>query len=99
MVVATQLPSSVARIDPESLQDPEQIYLAASLAAARRVEALLTSHGMDYVPQVEELGRTTLFGSVRKGVAFFVETTQAESCRRLLSEAGLGRGVVGILDR
>ena len=64
--------SVMARIEPDQLQDPELIFLAATLRTARKVEALLDSHGVDYVVQVEELGRTTLFRTMRHAAGFYV---------------------------
>jgi hypothetical protein len=81
-------------IDPDDLQDAEKIYLAASLREARKVEAVLTGHGVSYAVEVEELGRTTLFGSLRHGAGFYVTASQAASCRSLLLQAGFARGVV-----
>jgi hypothetical protein len=82
------------RIEPEDLRAPEQIYLSSSLRAARKVEALLESQGVSYVVQVEELGRTTLFGTMRHAAAFYVTAVQAEYCRSLLADAGMGYGIV-----
>ena len=84
----------MARIEPDALRDPVNIYLAASLSVARAVEALLTSRGVDYAVQVEPLGRTTLFGSLRHGAAFYVSSGQASYCRSLLRETDLRRGIV-----
>lgn len=84
----------MARIDSDALQDPVNIYLAASLAVARKVEALLTSRGVDYAVQVEPLGRTTLFGSLRHGAAFYVSADQAPYCLSLLRETDLRKGIV-----
>lgn len=84
----------MARIEPDALTDPEQVYLAASLGEARKVEALLTGRGVNYVTQVEMLGRSSLFGSVRHGVGFYVTQSQAAYCRTHLDEAGFSRGLV-----
>ena len=84
----------MGRIDTDSLSDPEQVYLAASVGEARSVETLLTSHGVDYAAQVEVLGRSTLFGSVRHAAGFYVTTAQAEYCRDVLAQAGFERGIV-----
>jgi hypothetical protein len=81
-------------IDPDDLRDAEKIYLAASLREARQIEAVLTGHGVDYAVEVEELGRTTLFGSLRHGAGFYVTSAQAASCRSLLAHAGHSRGVI-----
>ena len=84
----------MARIEPDQLQDPEQIFLASSLRTARKVEVLLDSRGMDYAVQVEELGRTTLFGTMRHAAGFYVTAVQASHCRALLADAGLSHGIV-----
>lgn len=81
-------------IDADALRDGENIYLAASLGEARRVEELLTGYGVDYAVQVETFARTTLFGSLRHGAAFYVTSGQAGYCRSLLSSAGMGKGVI-----
>lgn len=85
---------AMPRIEAEDLQDPEQVYLASSLKAARRVEALLDTHGIHYVVQVEELGRTALFGTMRHAAGFYVSTGQADYCRALLTDAGMPHGIV-----
>ena len=84
----------MARIEPDALPDPEQVYLTASLREARTVEALLTNQGVDYATQVEVLGRSSLFGSVRHGVGFYVTAGQAEFSRGALAQAGHARGLV-----
>jgi hypothetical protein len=73
--------------------DPEQVYLAASLREARDVEALLTSSGVNYATQVEVLGRSSLFGSLRHAAGFYVSAAQAEYCRIAL-EAGFSSGII-----
>jgi hypothetical protein len=84
----------MARIEPDALSDPEQVYLASTLGEARRIEALLTGRGVDYATQVEVLGRTTLFGSLRHGAGFYVTAGQAEYCRQALAQAGFSSGIV-----
>jgi hypothetical protein len=84
----------LARVEADSLRDPVDIYLASSLGLARAVEEVLTSRGVDYVVQVEFLGRTTLFGSQRHAAAFYVSAHQAEYCRSLLRAGDLAHGVV-----
>jgi hypothetical protein len=84
----------MGKIDAEGLTDPERIYLASSLGAARKVEAVLDARGVDYVVQVEELGRTALFGTMRHAAGFYVSAGQAEYCREALAEAGLTHGIV-----
>jgi hypothetical protein len=82
------------RIEPDALPDPEQVYLAATLAEARQIEALLTARGVDYATQVEVLGRTTLLRSLRHGAGFYVTAARAEYCRHALAEAGFSRGLI-----
>jgi len=84
----------MARIEADALPDPEQVYLAASLGEARKVEALLTARGVDYATQVETLGRSTLFGSLRHGAGFYVNAGQAAYCREALALGGLADGIV-----
>jgi hypothetical protein len=84
----------MARIEPDQLQDPEQIFLASSLRTARKVEVLLDSWGVPYVVQVEELGRTPLFGTMRHAAGFYVTAGRASHCRALLADAGLSHGIV-----
>ena len=84
----------MARVEADALRDPVDIFVASSVGLARAVEALLTARGIDYVVQVELLGRTTLFGSERHAAAFYVSSGQAELCRSLLREADLARGIV-----
>ena len=50
--------------------------------------------GVDYSVEVELIGRSLLFGSVRMGAAFYVTSSQAAYCRQQLSAAGFDKGVV-----
>jgi len=84
----------MARIEADELRDAEQIFISGSLRMARRVEDWLTTAGVDYVVQVEPLGRSILFRTLRMGAAFYVTSGQAAYCRQELTVAGLGRGVV-----
>jgi hypothetical protein len=86
--------SPMPRIEPDALTDPEQVYLAATLREALRIEAVLTERGVNYATQVEVLGRTTLLRSLRHGAAFYVTAAQAEYCRHALAQAGFSSGIV-----
>ena len=90
----TAIVARMARIEPDALQDPEQVYLAATLGEARRVEVLLTSRGVTYATQVETLGRSALFGSLRYGAGFYVNAGQAEYSRNALAQGGFSAGIV-----
>ena len=83
----------MARIESGDLGDPEPIFIAGSLRAARRAEEWLTTAGVDYSVEVEPIGRSLLFGSVRMGAAFYVTSSQAAYCRQQLTAAGFDRGV------
>jgi hypothetical protein len=84
----------MGRIETDDLRDAERVYLATSLGEARRVEALLTKRGVDYAIEVEALGRTTLFGSIRHAAAVYVTASQAEYCRHALAQDGFPDGLV-----
>jgi hypothetical protein len=84
----------VAHVEPEDLQDRERIFIARTLRQARKVEALLTEAGVDYVVQVEPYGRSLIFGTIRHGAAFYVAAAQAALSRERLVAAGFGKGVV-----
>ena len=84
----------MARIEPDDLPDAERIFMAGSLRVAQRVEEWLTTAGVNYVVQVEPLGRSLFFGSIRMGAAFYVTAGQAAYCRQQLTAAGFGGGVV-----
>lgn len=88
----------MARTEPDDLPVPERIFIAGSLRVAHRVEEWLTTAGVDYVVQVEPLGRSLLFGNVRMGAAFYVTSGQAAFCRQQLTAAGFGGGVVEAQD-
>jgi hypothetical protein len=64
------------------------------LGLARAVEALLTTRGVDYAVEVEQLGRTTLFGSQRNAAVFYVAEGQAAWTRAALREGDLASGIV-----
>jgi hypothetical protein len=85
----------VARIDPEAVDDRSltRVFIAPTMAEARRAEDLLTAEGIEYAVQAEALSRT-LFGSPRYWAAFYVARDQARSSSELLAAAGLEEGLV-----
>jgi len=85
----------MARVEGDAFGDRElaRVFMAATVAEARRAEALLTERGVDYVVRAEPLGRS-LFGSLRMGAAFYVEVQQAQYCGSLLVAEGFGLGVL-----
>lgn len=70
-----------------------KVFLAITLAEARRAEALFTDRAVEYVVKPEQFGHS-LFGSARVGAVFYVHTSQAEYSAALLVAAGLGSGVL-----
>lgn len=81
------------RLEPDALADRAPVFIATSMREARRIEALLSGHGIDYLVEVESLG-TSLFGSPRHGAAFYVPAGQADFCREQITMAGLAHGVI-----
>ena len=88
----------MTRSESEDLRDPECVFIAGTLRAARRVEEWLMMAGVEYAVEVEPIGRSMLFGSTRMGAAFYVASAQAAYCRQQLTAAGFGRGVVDRQD-
>ena len=83
------------RMEPDELSSPERVFVSASLRLAQKAEEVLTGNGVNYAVQVEESGRSFLFGSPTHAAVFYVSSGQAAYCRSQLTGAGLGRGVVG----
>ncbi|MGE0705912.1 MAG: hypothetical protein AB7F99_04810 [Vicinamibacterales bacterium] len=85
----------MGRIDVEDAEARglARVFVAATIAEARKAEECLTERGVDYAVQAEALSRT-LFGSLRYWAAFYVDPSEARSCAAVLSAAGLEMGVV-----
>ena len=73
-----------------------RIYLAGRLAEAKRVENILSGHGINYAVEVEPyITSFAIFSSGEyRGATFYVLSGQADFCRRALSEAGLKSGIL-----
>ena len=88
---------AMSRVEREALEyhDLEQIFIAARLSEAQRVEEVLTLEGVEYVVSVEPFvaGIFSTFRP-RNGAVFYVASTQADYCRSKLISSGLGQGVV-----
>lgn len=89
----------VAMDDFEEGTELLRVYLASSLAEARKVEAALDAADLDYVVEVESFTtRSVLAGFfARKGAGFYVLKEQARACVELLGRAGLVKGLVADL--
>jgi hypothetical protein len=82
-------------VHPDEFAELElaRIYIAATMAEARLVEAALEARAIRYLVEAEPLGRT-LFGSPRHLAVFYVLADEATLCETVLVESGLDAGVV-----
>ena len=78
-------------MEPKSV---EPVFIAANVEEAEFVEQLLDREGIDYELTPEAFLKGSLSAVCYQGLLFEVLAGQAEYCRRLISEAGLSRGVV-----
>ena len=85
----------MALVEPDEFEGREvaRVFLAASLAEAKRAEEVLTADGVDYLIELEKFSRGIPF-LTGTGAAFYVLAGQAPYCRTRLTEAGLAKGVV-----
>lgn len=93
----------MALVDPEKFDGKEiaMVYVASRVNEGKRVEGILSAHGIDYAVDVEPFQSRTfgIFPVEYEGVGFYVLSGQADFCRRALREAGLVQGLVeGDLD-
>lgn len=89
----------MARVDPEAFADVEvrQVYLAAKLDEAARVEDVLERLGVDYVVRVEPYTRVSIlffWPQNFSGAVFYVPADSANDCGDALRTAGLS----GVID-
>ncbi len=88
----------MAIVDPETFDDKEVavIYVASRLSEGKQVEQVLSCNAIDYAVDVEPI-QSRVLGIVPveyEGVGFYVLSSQADFCRRVLREAGLVNGLV-----
>jgi hypothetical protein len=91
------IPIVMARVDPDVLDDREcsLIFIARNTREARQAEAVLTERAVDYTLAFEPFLHAGLFGvSSLNGVGFYVASEHAAASRTILSENGLGVGIV-----
>jgi hypothetical protein len=79
------------RIEPAEKREP--VFLAANAREVDFVERLLVTEGVDFAVRPEAFLAETS-APCFEGALIEVPSGQAASCRRLLAEAGLSRGVV-----
>ena len=80
---------------PEEMEGKElaPLCLAVKLSDAKSIESVLDKTGIDYTFEITPVhGKSILsiiFGSIKKGVMFLVESKHYEYCRSALEKAGL----------
>ena len=88
----------MALVAPETFDDKEvaMVYVAGRLNDGKRVEQVLSDNAIDYAVDVEPFQSRVLctFPVEYEGVGFYVLSSQADFCRRVLREAGLVQGLV-----
>jgi hypothetical protein len=85
----------VPPVDPDDFaeRDLARIYIAATMAEARLVEAAFEARAIRYLVHADPMGRT-LFGSPRHLAVFYVLAEEASVSEQVLIESGLEAGVV-----
>ena len=88
----------MALVHPETFdgQEVAMIYIAGQLKEGKRVEQVLSDNGIDYAVDIEPF-QSRVLGILPveyEGVGFYVLSSQAVHCRRLLREARLLQGLV-----
>lgn len=85
----------MSRRDADDLGDKSLVlvFIAGSVREAERVEAALTSDGIDYSVEATDFTQGIL-ASGRAGVGFYVIQGQAAFARHRLVGAGLKSGVI-----
>lgn len=73
-----------------------RVYLAGSLAEARRIEDALSGGGFEFAVEVEELAARTALGSARRGAGFWVREADLDAAAGALERGG---HVAGLVDR
>jgi hypothetical protein len=72
----------------------EPIFIAANVAEANVVERLLDAEGIEFEITPEAFLQQPMSNVCLQGLLFEVPTDRANDCRRLLTERGLGSGVI-----
>jgi hypothetical protein len=94
----------MAKVPMESFEEGSEIvrvYLAASLAEARRVEDALVDAGVEFAVEVEEFASPTAFGSsqARRGAGFWVREADLVRAAAALERGGHVAGLVDLSGR
>ena len=78
------------------IDERERILVAVNLSEAKKAEEILNEIIIDYAINIEPYYRISPFQTEHQGAAFYVKSENADSCRKILKEKGLGAGVVDI---
>jgi hypothetical protein len=88
----------MALVDPAAFDDKEvaMVYVAGRISEGKQVEQVLTANAIDYAVDVEPFEHRVLgiLPVQYEGIGFYVVSSQADLCRRLLRDAGLVQGLV-----
>jgi len=88
----------MALVDPATFDDKDitMVYVAGRVSEGKRVEEILSRHGIDYAVDVEPFQAHVLgiLPVEYEGVGFYVLTAQADFCRQVLRDAGVVQGLV-----
>ncbi|MDP3259035.1 MAG: hypothetical protein Q8M34_00420 [Thermodesulfovibrionales bacterium] len=85
---------------PEEFEGKDLVPLciASNLNEAKRVEAVLDTDHIDYTFEITPITKQSifsiLFGGVKNGVMFLVQSHQSDFCRELLAKEGLEKNIV-----
>ena len=78
------------------IDERERVLIAVNLSEAGRAEEILNQSNIDYAVNIEPYYRISPFQTEHQGAAFYVKSEDAEFCRKILKERGLGAAVVDI---
>jgi hypothetical protein len=80
----------MGRVQIEDFSDKaiSRILMAGTIEEAEQTEDILTENGIDYAVSLEPFV-TSIFGSERTGIAFYVLSGQEHYCRVMLASKGL----------
>jgi hypothetical protein len=78
------------------IDERERIIITVNLSEAKKAERILNETKIDYAINIEPYYRISPFQTEHQGAAFYVKSEDAEFCRKILKEKGLGAGVVDI---
>jgi len=69
-------------------KEPVLVYIAKRLNEALKLEAILSTAGLDYGVEADEYRGGFIFQRVRTGAFFYVLADAAEAARRVMQENG-----------